>query len=1307
MDGSIEYALDAPWRMEPRGAPGDYTYDQVPIQFSFFDEAFAFGSSLRFGEVCSISVTEFINGEALPAATHLRESFRQIEVTRGGAADPELDDTTGPFDAARAYWEKLALPPWRGFCRPSTGEDCSALYSLNGSSEWHALIKHQPRDVEPGTRRTMKLTARITRSGYDCSIDRDDQISLTNWVNVLFAEAPLPRFGDDSGWVYGDLHYHSQGTDNEGEVGYNYRGTLQAMSAMGLDFAFATEHASDSQMIADMRFGLDVLGVRLEDSGSIIRGLRDMSPERFGDHAQLVRRIMNAAFDLSPLRSGAPPRLFVGGEVDVQPEIVLPASGNWVIHYGNNKGYDLTNLCGLGGVPGSLLEPCNEDLLLLRMSDDHWKVYDRQGLGDYEGARQHLIYLPQISEADTFVSSGTGKYGGGTRNLARLGDPIIDEIGSKSGIAFLAHPLSGAGSGTPGPDAVPYSPSQLAEVFAFPAYKGLQIWNDNDRLESSVEEFGYGYNTLGIPVLYEERIDPFHDPGALLYGRFELAPHAEADRVAWRYAEVKDRIEGALHDGAHTWDRQLLIGLDPARTAELDWLGPDEPRRIFMAGGSDAHGDLNYRREGYARWTTRVTDNALGKVRNLVDVGSLAEGEHDDLQGRVQEAVAEGRFSVTDGPALRIGIDRDGDGQLDPDEPGMGDVIELDENNEIVRGPTRGETLEPLRRGVPLLIEWDSTPEFGEVESIDLYVGVLLPDYGECFEDTCPESRIYAPINHGVRNSGNPGGEPIDAGETVGRLADGYWTNHEATLRIAGGDPTEVVRLDLNMFPAVASEPGTRFFIRAFARTRPSHPGCSDEARPEQRDDLTRRGVCLSRYAFTNPIWAVRPTPEREPEPWGRTVGSTRDEHAPRVALDAAGNMFVAGTFASSIYVGGPTLITADGRGVYVAKIDPDGQLLWVKKIDGGLDLAGGLAVTDDGDVIVTGSYTGTLKLDGDAQRTAAGSDAFVIRYSGADGAVEWWNVVAGDSDQYGVDVAVGPTGEVYVAGTFRGEVGEGWWTQIGDAGTDCFLARFTLDGALAWLRHAGGGAGSCRLSAVATNSRGDAILAGYTTGELVVDPWYPTNKTRQSDGGRDGFVVAFSRDTAYQWDVYLGGATGIGAGDASIYDIAVDGSDRVHLIGSTEGFLLVDDGDGLEAWDFNFNNSEVLVATLGADGEWDPSRYASWGGAGDEIGAGIDVADDGSACITGTFWSTQVSLGGTLLTRVGDREGFVARVDVDGNISWVDAYGRTGSSMGQSCALGASGQLAVSARYDGSLLFGTATVHAWGGWDGAYGLYP
>ena len=73
---------------------------------------------------------------------------------------------------------------------------------------------------------------------------------FANTLRVHYAAQPLPKFG--AGWVYGDIHYHSQGTDNEGESGISYRAVMQTMKAMGLDFIIASDHASSGIQLTDI-----------------------------------------------------------------------------------------------------------------------------------------------------------------------------------------------------------------------------------------------------------------------------------------------------------------------------------------------------------------------------------------------------------------------------------------------------------------------------------------------------------------------------------------------------------------------------------------------------------------------------------------------------------------------------------------------------------------------------------------------------------------------------------------------------------------------------------------------------------------------------------------------------------------------------------------------------------------------------------------------------------------------------------------------------------------------------------------------
>src|SRR5262249_37567343 len=143
------------------------------------------------------------------------------------------------------------------------------------------------------------------------------------------------------------------------------------------------------------------------------------------------------------------------------------------------------------------------------------------------------------------------------------------EVGNK-GYAFLAHPVvapSGASLGRLGPDVIPYSDVQLRTAFESKAVLGLQLWNEDNRLRGARQRIDWKWLASRLYRKVTNTLEPVD-----------------------AYTQ--------LDDGLAAWDKMLLWGIRPSQTAGIAWLPANTPRKVFMAGGSDAHGDWNYRREG-------------------------------------------------------------------------------------------------------------------------------------------------------------------------------------------------------------------------------------------------------------------------------------------------------------------------------------------------------------------------------------------------------------------------------------------------------------------------------------------------------------------------------------------------------------------------------------------------------------------------------------------------------------------------------------------------------------------------------------
>jgi len=133
--------------------------------------------------------------------------------------------------------------------------------------------------------------------------------------------------------------------------------------------------------------------------------------------------------------------------------------------------------------------------------------------------------------------------------------------------------------------------------------------------------------------------------------------------------------------------------------------------KVFLAAGSDAHGDLNY--EGtmdavdFSKPMRGITgygeDNALGKLSTVVHCpnGMGPKGEE------VLRALRDGRSVLSNGPLLIAGFDRNANGSLDDPE-------------DILPGGHATFTAQSLQ---PLQLFWVSSEEFGPLVSLRLIVG--------------------------------------------------------------------------------------------------------------------------------------------------------------------------------------------------------------------------------------------------------------------------------------------------------------------------------------------------------------------------------------------------------------------------------------------------------------------------------------------------------------------------------------------------------------------------------------------------------
>jgi hypothetical protein len=212
---------------------------------------------------------------------------------------------------------------------------------------------------------------------------------------------------------------------------------------------------------------------------------------------------------------------------------------------------------------------------------------------------------------------------------------------------------------------------------------------------------------------------------------------------------------------------------------------------------------------------------------------------------------------------------------------------------------------------------------------------------------------------------------------------------------------------------------------------------------------------------------------------WSRSIGGNASDSAYGVAVDSSANVVVTGAQgSSSVDYGGGTLGTRGGNDIFVAKYSSTGGYSWAKTVGGtGADLGAAVATDGSGNVFVTGYMSGSVDFGGGALVSAGSLDAFLVKYS-ATGAHMWSKRCGSIGSDIGTGVDVDSAGNVVVVGTFQGSINLGGGSLTSVGGQDLFVAKFSPTGQHLWSKGFGG-TGNDDVRGVAVDGAGDVFVTG------------------------------------------------------------------------------------------------------------------------------------------------------------------------------------------------------------------------------------
>jgi len=401
-------------------------------------------------------------------------------------------------------------------------------------------------------------------------------------------------------------------------------------------------------------------------------------------------------------------------------------------------------------------------------------------------------------------------------------------------------------------------------------------------------------------------------------------------------------------------------------------------------------------------------------------------------------------------------------------------------------------------------------------------------------------------------------------------------------------------------------------------------------------------------------------------EGWARTMGGTGLDNCLDAGTDLDGNIYTTGYFANTVdFDPGPGSVnktSAGGNDVFLCKFNPQGELVWVKTWGGpGEDTAAALAVDDSLVVCVAGTFDGSdVDFDPgtgtDLHSTSGLVDTFISQFDIA-GNHFWTITFGGESYDIPLDIAIGNTGNISVAGMFMStsadfDPGAGTDTHSSNGQFDAFTACYSPSGSWLWA-HSYGGSGIDGADGIGTSSVGNVATTGFYGGSVDFNPgggpWILT-----STGGSDIFVTLHNSAGGLQWASGVGGASddgGLGV------NFTTDG--RVCIAGAFAGTCDFDPGAPTQNRASN-GSEDAFLLMLSSFGTY--SNVLTWGGSDSDYAKDINIDSYAAFYISGTFKSTDADFDPCPDTYIkssnGDKDVFLLKLNSACDFQWARTFG-------------------------------------------------
>ena len=410
---------------------------------------------------------------------------------------------------------------------------------------------------------------------------------------------------------------------------------------------------------------------------------------------------------------------------------------------------------------------------------------------------------------------------------------------------------------------------------------------------------------------------------------------------------------------------------------------------------------------------------------------------------------------------------------------------------------------------------------------------------------------------------------------------------------------------------------------------------------------------------------------------WAKRVGSSNNDEITASFVDNSG-IYVGGFYSKSFALDTFNLSTPSGKDIWLAKINPNGNWIWVKSLNG-LGDDGIYSITGNSEnILISGAFEQNLMSGSKTINASSGRNGFYSKLD-KDGNTQYLKAIKGklNVDAYSITINNNNT---FILGSFFDSIYINNDTINSKGESDIFLFRADSNGDILDAKYQYGLSNIIQLTASEVDKNKEVVICGYFYGSAVFG-----KDTLKSNGIKDAFISKYSYENGFLWSKSFGSKL-----DDELLSIAIDSSNNYYFGGSFSDTFVINNQN------YSSNGfKDILLVKTDSDGII--NYVNTYGSIEDEYCTSLTVYGSNIA-ITGIFYD-EITFSSTNLISDGDEDIFVLSLSLSGNFNWAVRAGGPFLDKSNKIITG-NNSLILVGSFDEGADFGSINLFSSGGDD-------